>query len=102
MELLSDAQRHAADADRHWRESVARTGSSSKIPLRAVLDLDPVSDAEHSGHARRGVFGGGPLSAVAHRAGQDDIALTRGRPVTIGHVVRRERTIHPLCQGSVL
>jgi hypothetical protein len=71
--------------------------------LHVALDLDLVGDAEHPGHAGHGVFGGDPLSADAHRAGQEDIALTSGRPDTIGHgAIRCERIVRQLCQGSVI
>ena len=48
--------------------------------LRTALDLDLIGDADHPGHTSRGVFGGGALSAEAHGASQEDVALLAGRP----------------------
>ena len=62
-----------------------------------TLDLDLISDAEHPGHAGHGVFGGNALTVMAHRASQEDTALTSGRLEAVrDRAIRRERLVRKL------
>jgi hypothetical protein len=76
MELLLDAQRHAADADRHWRESVARTRLVRQLVVQAFHNAARAHDhaAEASERSARAGFGDITESrrrAAFHRAAAD-------------------------------
>src|SRR5262249_56684349 len=68
MELLLAAQRHAADADRHWQESVARTPLVCQLVVQAFHNAAPPHDHAAEASERSAGIGIGDVAASRRRA----------------------------------
>ena len=68
MELLLDAQRHAADADRHWRESLTRTRLVRQLVVQAFHNAARAHDRSAEACERSAGMGIGDVAEDRRRA----------------------------------
>ena len=68
MTLLADAQRHAADADRHWRESLTRTRLVRQLVVQAFHNAARAHDRSAEASERSAGMGSGDVAENRRRA----------------------------------